>query len=127
MGVRYSYLPEQFAEIDDLWAELQRFVPTGDFTLGKPLAEFEARFAELIGVRHAIGVASGTDALKLSLKVTGVGAGDEVITAANTFIATAGAIHEIGARPVFVDCDDTFCLDGPSDFPCVGISFIQSS
>jgi len=111
MKVRYSYLPQQFAEIDDLMAEIRRFVATGDFTLGKPVAEFEARFADLIGTRHAIGVGSGTDAIKLSLKALGVGHGDEVITAANTFIATVGAIAELGARPVFVDCDDTFCVD----------------
>ena len=111
MKVRYSYLPEQFAEIDDLIAEIRRFVPTGDFTLGKPLAEFERRFAAMIGARHAIGVGSGTDALKLALRAAGVGHGDEVITAANTFIATVGAIIEIGARPVFVECDDSFCLD----------------
>jgi dTDP-4-amino-4,6-dideoxygalactose transaminase len=111
MKVRYSYLPQQFAEADDLWAALRAFVPTGDFTLGKPLTEFERRFADLIGTKHAIGVGSGTDAIKLSLKALGVGHGDEVITAANTFIATVGAINEIGARPVFVDCDDTFCMD----------------
>lgn len=111
MQVRYSYLPQQFAEADDLWAELKAFVQTGDFTLGKPLTEFELRFAELIGTKHAIGVGSGTDAIKLSLKALGIGHGDEVITAANTFIATVGAINEIGARPVFVDCDDTFCMD----------------
>ncbi|MEE9545575.1 MAG: aminotransferase class V-fold PLP-dependent enzyme, partial [Rhodospirillales bacterium] len=111
MRVRYSYLQQQFADIDDLWDKLRRFVKTGDFTIGKPLAEFEKRFAELIGTKHAIGVGSGTDSLKLSLKAAGVGHGDEVITAANTFIATAGAINEIGARPVFVDCDDTFCMD----------------
>jgi dTDP-4-amino-4,6-dideoxygalactose transaminase len=111
MRVRYSYLPQQFADIDDLLAEIKRFVPTGDFTLGKPLDEFERRFAELIGTKHAIGVASGTDALKLPLRALGIGHGDEVITAANTFIATVGAIAEIGAKPVFVDCDDTFCMD----------------
>ena len=111
MKVRYSYLPQQFAEIDDLLAEIKAFVPTGDFTLGKPLTEFEERFAKLIGSRYAIGVGSGTDAIKLGLKAVGVGHGDEVITAANTFIATVGAINEVGARPVFVDCDDTFCMD----------------
>jgi dTDP-4-amino-4,6-dideoxygalactose transaminase len=109
--VRYSYLPQQFAEIDDLMAELRGFVATGDFTLGEPLRRFETQFARLIGTRHAIGVASGTDAIKLSLKALGVGHGDEVITAANTFVATVGAINEIGARLVFVDVDDTFCLD----------------
>jgi len=111
MKIRYSYLPRQFAEIDDLLAEIRAFVPTGDFTLGKPLAEFERRFAALIGTRYAIGVGSGTDAIKLGLKAAGVGWGDEVITAANTFIATVGAINEIGAKPVLVDCNDTFCLD----------------
>lgn len=111
MKVRYSYLPQQFADADDLWAELKAFVPTGDFTLGKPLTQFEQSFAKLIGTKHAIGVGSGTDAIKLGLKALGVGHGDEVITAANTFIATVGAINEIGARPVFVDCDDTFCMD----------------
>lgn len=111
MKVRYSYLPQQFADIDDLFDSLREFIPTGDFTLGKPLQEFERRFAELIGTQHALGVGSGTDAIKLSLKAAGVGAGDEVITAANTFIATVGAINEIGARTVFVDCDDTFCMD----------------
>jgi dTDP-4-amino-4,6-dideoxygalactose transaminase len=110
-SVRYSYLPQQFAEIDAIFDELRRFIPTGDFTLGKPLAEFERRFAELIGTRHAIGVGSGTDALKLSLKAIGIAPGDEVITAANTFIATVGAINEVGARPIFVDCDDSFCID----------------
>ncbi|HEY0832494.1 MAG TPA: DegT/DnrJ/EryC1/StrS family aminotransferase [Azospirillum sp.] len=111
--VRYSYLSQQFDDraISEILEELRRFVPTGDFTLGKPVAEFERRFAELIGVRHAIGVGSGTDALKLPLKALGIGHGDEVITAANTFIATVGAINEIGARPVFVDCDDSFCMD----------------
>ncbi len=109
--VRYSYLPQQFADPTEILDELRRFVPTGDFTLGKPVAEFERRFADLIGTKHAIGVGSGTDSLKLSLKAVGVGYGDEVITTANTFIATVGAINETGARPVFVDCDDTFCMN----------------
>jgi len=111
MRVRYSYLPQQFADVGSLWDDLRRLVESGDFTLGAPVTEFETRFADLIGTRHAIGVGSGTDALKLSLKAAGVGYGDEVITAANTFIATAGAIAEISATPVFIDCDDTFCMD----------------
>lgn len=111
MIVRYSYLAQQFADCDDLWENLKQFVSTGDFTLGEPLREFETRFAELIGTKHAIGVNSGTDAIKLSLKSLGVTSGDEVVTAANTFVATVGAICELGATPVFVDCDDTFCMD----------------
>ena len=108
MRVRYSYLKQQFSNCNDLWNKLKKFVSTGDFTLGKELNEFEKNFAKLIGSKYAIGVNSGTDAIKLSLKTLGVGQGDEVITAANTFVATVGAITELGAKPVFVDCDDTF-------------------
>lgn len=111
MKVRYSYLAQQFGECEDLWAQLKEFVKTGDFTLGAPLVEFEKKFAGLIGTKYAIGVNSGTDAIKLGLVAAGVKAGDEVITAANTFVATVGAIAEIGAIPKFVDCDDTFCMD----------------
>ncbi|HWB79381.1 MAG TPA: DegT/DnrJ/EryC1/StrS family aminotransferase [Nannocystaceae bacterium] len=111
MHVRYSYLPQQFADISELMKEIEALVKTGDFTLGEPLARFEQSFAALLGARHAIGVGSGTDALKLPLRALGVGHGDEVITTANTFIATVGAIAEVGATPVFVDCDDTFCMD----------------
>jgi len=111
MKVKYSYLRRQFSNCDDLWAKLKKFVSTGDFTLGKELENFETNFAKLIGSKYAIGVNSGTDAIKLSLRVLNVGDGDEVITAANTFVATVGAITEIRATPVFVDCDDTFCMD----------------
>ena len=111
MKVRYSYLRQQFSNCDDLWKDLKKFVKTGDFTLGKPLKIFEQKFAKLIGTKYAIGVNSGTDALKLPLKAIGIQPGDEVITAANTFVATVGAITELGAKPVFVDCDDTFCMD----------------
>ncbi|MFD1625111.1 DegT/DnrJ/EryC1/StrS family aminotransferase [Azospirillum griseum] len=111
MHVRYSPLAQQFADPEEIFAELRELVRSGDFTLGKPVAEFEAMFAEAVGVRHAIGVGSGTDALKLPLKALGLGPGDEVITCANTFWATVGAIAEIGAKPVFVDCDDSFGMD----------------
>ena len=111
MKVRYSYLPQQFGDCEDLWQELRDFVVTGDFTLGEPLTRFEESFAKLIGTKYAIGVNSGTDAIKLSLKALNIGPRDEVITVANTFVATVGAICEIGATPVFVDCDDTFCMN----------------
>jgi dTDP-3-amino-2,3,6-trideoxy-4-keto-D-glucose/dTDP-3-amino-3,4,6-trideoxy-alpha-D-glucose/dTDP-2,6-dideoxy-D-kanosamine transaminase len=110
-GVRYSPLAQQFANVEEIFDELRLLVQSGDFTLGKPVGEFEAMFAEMVGVKHAIGVGSGTDALKLPLKALGVSHGDEVITTANTFYATVGAIADVGARPVFVDCDDTFCMD----------------
>ena len=108
---RYSYLPEQFADPSEIFDEIRRLVESGDFTLGQPVLEFEEKFAALIGAKHAIGVGSGTDALKLPLMALGIGPGDEVITAANTFIATVGAINETGARPVLIDCDDSFCMD----------------
>ncbi len=111
MAVRYSYLNQQFNNCPELWDELKSFVATGDFTLGKPLIKFEKSFAELLGTSHAIGVNSGTDAIKIALKALGVNPGDEVITAANTFVATVGAINEIGAVPVFVDVDETFCIN----------------
>ena len=111
MKVRYSYLSQQFGDCKDLWQNLKKFVKTGDFTLGKELLKFEKKFAKLIGTKYAVGVNSGTDAIKLSLKVIGIKPGDEVITAANTFVATVGAICELGAKPVFVDCDDSFCMD----------------
>jgi dTDP-3-amino-2,3,6-trideoxy-4-keto-D-glucose/dTDP-3-amino-3,4,6-trideoxy-alpha-D-glucose/dTDP-2,6-dideoxy-D-kanosamine transaminase len=111
MKVRYSYLPQQFEDCEDLWQDLKDFVATGDFTLGEPLTKFEKSFAKLIGTKYAVGVNSGTDAIKLSLKALNIGPGDEVITAANTFVATVGPICELGATPVFVDCNDTFCMD----------------
>ena len=111
MKVRYSYLPEQFAEPDEVLAEIRELVRTGDFTLGAPVAAFEHAFADMIGTTYAIGVGSGTDALMLSLKALGVGHGDEVITAANTFVATVAAINAVGARPVLVDVTQNYVMD----------------
>jgi dTDP-4-amino-4,6-dideoxygalactose transaminase len=111
MKVRYSPLAQQYANPDEIFAELKELVKTGDFTLGKPVSEFEDLFASMLGVKHAIGVGSGTDALKIPLKALGLKQGDEVITCANTFWATVGAINEIGATPVFIDCTDDFGMD----------------
>lgn len=120
MRVPFSYLQRQFQSAgsggspgvsDRILEDLRAFVQTGDFTLGRKLEEFETQFAALIGVKHAIGVHSGTDALILSLKAIGIGPGDEVMTCAETFIATAGAIAGVGARPVFVDVGDDFTID----------------
>jgi aminotransferase EvaB len=109
--VRYSPLPQQFADPEPILDDIRKLVTSGDFTLGKVVGEFEEMFAAMLGVKHAIGVGSGTDSLKVALKAAGVGFGDEVITAANTFWATVGAIVEVGAKPVFVDCDDGFGID----------------
>jgi dTDP-4-amino-4,6-dideoxygalactose transaminase len=111
LQVKYSYLDQQFTEIDSRLEAIRSLVRTGDFTLGEPVAQFEARFAELQGARFAIGVNSGTDAIALSLMALGIGHGDEVITAPNTFIATVGAIVQVGARPIFVDVRDDYQIN----------------
>jgi len=74
------------------------------FIKGKYLASFEENFAAYTGVKHCIGVGNGTDAIYIALRAMGIGAGDEVITVANSFIATSEAITQTGARVVFVDC-----------------------
>lgn len=109
--VRYSYLPEQFADPQPILDAIRDVIATGAYTLGPAVEEFEKGFAGLVGGRHAIGVNSGTDAIKLALKALGVGPGDEVITTANTFVATVGAILETGAQPVLVDCRDDYLID----------------
>jgi dTDP-4-amino-4,6-dideoxygalactose transaminase len=77
----------------------------GGFVLGEQLEKFEARFAQYLGCRHAVGVSSGLDALRLALEALDIGPGDEVIIPANTFIATAFAVSAVRARPVLVDMD----------------------
>ena len=111
MKICYSYLEQQFADIEPYLDDIRTLVKTGDFTLGKALTEFEVRFAKLLGLPFAVGVGSGTDALMLSLKILGVGPGDEVITAPNTFVATVGAIAMTGAKPVFVDNNEEYTID----------------
>ena len=111
MHVKYSYLEQQFAEVDAHFADLRKLVASGEFTLGPFVEEFEKKFAAYIGVKHAIGTNTGTGALTLALKAAGVKPGSEVITVANTFIATVGAIVAAGARPVFVDCDERYQID----------------
>jgi len=86
----------------------------GDFILGKAVQEFENAFASYLGVNHAIGVASGTEALTLILRAMGIGAGDEVIIPANTFVATAFAVTHVGAHVGLTDCDEqTALIDVP--------------
>lgn len=84
---------------------IQAVVQRGDFILGQALADFEAAFATASGVGYGIGVASGTDAIALGLQACGIGAGDEVILPANTFIATMIGVMHSGAIPILVDCD----------------------
>jgi dTDP-4-amino-4,6-dideoxygalactose transaminase len=97
---------------EQLAAAFQRVTASNRFIMGPEVEAFEQEAAEYLGVEHAIGVSSGTDALLLSLMVLGVGPGDEVVTTPFTFISTAASIVRLGARPVFVDIDPfTYNLD----------------
>ncbi len=99
-------LKAQYAEIkDEVERGLAEVIENCSFILGANVQAFEREAADYLGVKHAIGVASGTDALHLALIAEGITAGDEVITTPFTFIATAEAIKYVGAIPVFVDID----------------------
>ena len=96
----------------ELLAAAERVLASSRFILGAEGRALEAEVAALCGVRHGIGVASGTDALHLSLRALDVGPGDEVVTSAFSFVSSASAVLHAGARPVFVDIDaETFALD----------------
>ena len=97
---------------DELDSAVKKVLDHGQFILGPEVKQLEQEIAKLCGTKHAIGVASGTDALMLALHACGVGPGDEVITSAFSFFASAGVISRLGATPVFVDIDiDTYNLD----------------
>ena len=109
--IAYSYLEKQFQDPERLLQVIRSVVRTGRFTLGEELEEFESALSQLCGTKFAVGVSSGTDALFLALKACGIGAGDEVITVPNSFVATAGAIVMTGARPVFVDVKEDYNIN----------------
>jgi dTDP-4-amino-4,6-dideoxygalactose transaminase len=112
MRVRFVDLAAQIAPLEPaLTAAIARVVRRADFILGEDVEAFEREFAALCGVKHAVGMDSGLSALELALRGLGITKGDEVITQANTFIATVGAIMAVGARPVLVDCDEEGQID----------------
>jgi dTDP-4-amino-4,6-dideoxygalactose transaminase len=96
---------------DEVRAGFDRVLGATSFILGPEAAAFEADYARFCGVEHCIGVGNGTDAVELALRAVHVGPGDEVITAANTFFATAEAILRTGATPVLADCDENYLID----------------
>lgn len=106
MAVQMLDLKAEYASIkSEVDSVLSSVLSSGAFILGPSVSAFEKEFAQYIGTEYAVGVASGTDALFLSLKALGIGQGDEVITSPLTFFATSEAISYTGARPVFVDAD----------------------
>ncbi|MDP9380527.1 MAG: DegT/DnrJ/EryC1/StrS family aminotransferase [Chloroflexota bacterium] len=113
MQVPFVDLKAQYRTIR---GEVQRAIDESlesmDLLLGPNVRGFEVEFAAYCGAQHAIGVANGTDALYLALRACGIGQGDEVITVSHSFIATAEAIVQLGAIPVYVDVDpETYTLD----------------
>lgn len=110
--VKYVNMPAQFDSIgNEVMKKAEEVLKSGDYVLGKELKEFEGSFARYCGTKHALGVANGTDALFLVMKALGIGPGDEVITAPNSFLATAATVIAVGARPVFVDVADDYNID----------------
>ena len=106
MKVPYFDLKTQYAAMrEEVLAALDRVCQNASFILGEEVAQFEKEFAAHCEVKHCVALNSGTSALHVALLAAGVGAGDEVITTPNTFIATAEAISYTGAKPVFVDID----------------------
>src|SRR5258707_434197 len=106
MDVPYFDLKAQYGSIrDEILTALDRVCQNASFIMGTEVAAFEQEFAAYCEVKHCVALNTGTSALHLALLSAGVGPGDEVITTANTFIATAEAICYTGAKPVFVDID----------------------
>ena len=110
--IEHNYLLEQFADAEEIWRKIRAVVAAGDFTLGRELTSFETQWATAVGVKHAIGVNSGTDALILSLKAMHLKG--EVIVPAFGFFATAAAVHLAGGQVRFCDVGDDFNIDAES-------------
>lgn len=106
MKVKYLDLQAQYQTIKkEIDEAIKDVIDSSAFILGKAVDDFENQFASYCQTDHAIGVNNGTNAVMLALKALGIGPGDEIITAANTFVATLAAIVHAGARPVLVDVD----------------------
>jgi dTDP-4-amino-4,6-dideoxygalactose transaminase len=101
----YGHVRQYESVRSEIDAKMQEVLMSGKYVMGPMLARFEQELAEYMGMKHAVGVGNGTDAIWLTLMALGVGKGDEVITHPNTFFATAEAAWIAGCKVVFVDCD----------------------
>ena len=99
------------AQEDEILEIMTDVCRRGAYILQEDCREFESSLAEFMGVKHAFGVANGTDAIIIGLKAAGIGVGDEVILPSHTYIATAAAVHIVGATPVLAECGDDHMLD----------------
>ncbi len=111
LKINHSYLVDQFSDYKKTFKRIERIIKKGDYTLGNEVNIFEKKISKRMGSKYTISVGNGTDALFLSLKASGIGPGDEVITTPYTFIATVGSISTIGAKPVFVDIKKDYNID----------------
>jgi len=113
MNIPFVDLKKQHQPIrEELHEKINTIIENSQFILGGDLKKFENDFARFIGVKHCVGLDNGTSALELSLRAMDIGNGDEVITVANTFIATSSSIAFTGAKPVLVDIDkETYNID----------------
>tara|TARA_Y100000992_G_C21242603_1_gene481534 strand:- start:59 stop:1171 length:1113 start_codon:yes stop_codon:yes gene_type:complete len=111
MRVPFNYLQFEFKEHRDIISKWRELILSTDYTLGKYVNLVEKKFSSYFNCKYVIAVNSGTDALILALKSLGIKSGDEVITAANTFYATAGAIVACGAKPILIDVNDNYQIN----------------
>jgi dTDP-4-amino-4,6-dideoxygalactose transaminase len=112
MIVPFVDLKRQYHSIkEEIDGAIGQVLEEADFIGGKYPLKFEKEFAEKYGVKHCVSVANGTDAIYITLKMLGIGKGDEVITTACSWISTSETISQTGATPVFVDIDDYFLID----------------
>src|SRR3954447_20656656 len=108
MHVPFVDLKPQYASLkDDIDKAILDTVADTAFIAGARVTKFEQEFATYLGAKHCVAVANGTDAIEIALAALGIGRGDEVILPANTFIATAEGVSNVGAKPVFADIDPT--------------------
>jgi dTDP-4-amino-4,6-dideoxygalactose transaminase len=112
MKVPYIHLGQQHAPIkQEILKSVEALLDNGNYILGEDVATFEKRFAEMCQTKYALGIGNGTDTMILSMRALGIGVGDEVITAPNSYLASASSIALAGATPVFADVREDYNID----------------